>query len=219
METTPDWGLWLSVPGAALWECVALSLGFDPDAPHAFTSTTTQTDEYQQRLTLLRKHVSRGCADIQPVIGTLDRNSILTRVTVRDFARWAEKQAWQLPEPLWTKPKQPTSEALAAELAQARAAIEAQAAELDRLRTELAALETAPAPPAGGELHPKSRNTAARIIAGLVLAHYGTSAHGRIEGISEVLGELERVGVTVGEDALRQWLKDGSALIPQPART
>lgn len=70
------------------------------------------------------------------------------------------------------------------------------------------------------ELAPKSRNTAARIIAGLVLAYHGTSAHaGRIDRIGEVIDELSRVGVTVSEDTLRKWLQDGAALIEAPVKT
>jgi type II secretory pathway component PulJ len=204
---TPDWSLWLSVPGAALFECVELSLGIDPDGPpNAFRLREQQTAEFQKRLSLLRRHVSRGSYEIRPCIGTTDRDSIITRVPVLDFVRWAEKQGWKLPEQLRSKPTRADTDTLTAEI--------------KALRAELASLKAAPPPPPPAEeLHPRARNTAAKIIAGLVLAYHGTSAHGRINGITEVLSELERVGVTVSEDTLRKWLQDGAELIPKSPAT
>lgn len=65
----------------------------------------------------------------------------------------------------------------------------------------------------------KTRNKAAQIIAGLVMAGFGKNIHGgRIEGIGEVLADLARVGVTVDEGVLRQWIRDGAALIPPPVK-
>jgi len=58
------------------------------------------------------------------------------------------------------------------------------------------------------ELSGKSRNTVAKIIGGLLIKGHGIDIHtDRIEGLGDVMKDLESIGAGVSENVLREWIK------------
>lgn len=58
------------------------------------------------------------------------------------------------------------------------------------------------------EVSGKSRSTVAKIIGGLLIKGHGIDIHAdRIEGLGDVMKDLESLGAGVSENALREWIK------------
>lgn len=103
MLSKPDWGYWQQVPAGELWECVALSLDFEPR--ELLTSlgddgwedeTKERRAEYEQRLDILIRHVSQGVIEATTV--SVTRNDAVDRmVGLEVFVSWAQKIRWDMP--------------------------------------------------------------------------------------------------------------------------
>jgi hypothetical protein len=98
--------------------------------------------------------------------------------------------------------------------------------EIDRLRGELRA-KTEEVAALGGDrdalkadsLSGKARSTALKIIGGLAMEGYRMKIHAeRLEGIAEMVKDLEKVGAGVAEKTLRVWLKEAANVIDLPKR-
>lgn len=98
--------------------------------------------------------------------------------------------------------------------------------EIDRLRGELRA-KTDEVAALGGDrdalkadsLSGKARSTALKIIGGLAMKGYGMTIHAeRLEGISDLVKDLEKVGAGVTEKTLREWIKEAANVIDPPKR-
>ncbi|KVT62199.1 hypothetical protein WM24_28625 [Burkholderia ubonensis] len=57
-----------------------------------------------------------------------------------------------------------------------------------------------------------------RVIGGLVMANTDVDIHAtRLDGLSKMLTDLQTVGVTIGEDSLRAYLKEAASYIEKPS--
>lgn len=96
--------------------------------------------------------------------------------------------------------------------------------EIDRLRGELramtdeiAALSREREVLKGESLSGKGRSTALKIIGGLVMEAYRMDIHAeRLEGIGEIVRDLEKAGAGVTEKTLRDWIKESVTIIEPP---
>lgn len=112
----------------------------------------------------------------------------------------------------------------AQQLGAIRQQIDSQRAEIERLRAEIRAkddkagkvtaeLERLKADALTG----KARTTALKIIAGMAMSGYGMDIHSaRLEGIGEVVGDLQRSGAGVTEKTLRDWIKEAATVVDSP---
>lgn len=67
------------------------------------------------------------------------------------------------------------------------------------------------------ELTGKSRTTALKIIGGLAIEAYRMNIHAeRLEGISDMVKDLEKAGAGVTEKTLREWIKEAATVIDPP---
>jgi hypothetical protein len=97
-------------------------------------------------------------------------------------------------------------------------------AEVDRLRGELRAKTDEVAVLTRDRdalktvtLSGKGRSTALKIIGGLAMKGYGMTIHAdRLEGIADMVKDLEKVGAGVTEKTLREWIKEASNVIDPP---
>lgn len=104
-------------------------------------------------------------------------------------------------------------------------------AECDRLRRELAGLaeELVSAKKDAAQsqadlqqaeadlLQGKSRTSALKLVGGMAMAGFGLSIHdARLKGITDLLNDLDRVGVTISEDVIRANLKAAAEIIDAP---
>jgi hypothetical protein len=96
--------------------------------------------------------------------------------------------------------------------------------EIDRLRGELraktdeiAALVRDRDALKADSLSGKGRSTALKIIGGLAMKGYGMPIHAeRLEGISDLVKDLEKAGAGVTEKTLRDWIKESATIIEPP---
>lgn len=107
-----------------------------------------------------------------------------------------------------------------------RQQIDSQRAEIERLRAEVRAkddkvakvtaeLERQQADTLAG----KARTTALKIVGGLAMKGYGMNIHSaRLEGIGEVVKDLQLSGARVTEKTLRDWLKEAAVVIDPPKK-
>lgn len=81
--------------------------------------------------------------------------------------------------------------------------------------------------PAGGTPNPapdevlerKSRTTALKMIAGLVLANYKVDIHAsRLDGIGAIIKDFDTLGVDIDDKTLRTWLKAASVVVEKPKK-
>jgi hypothetical protein len=97
-------------------------------------------------------------------------------------------------------------------------------AERDRLALELAeqsslldATNTRIQELSSGQALGKSRTAMLQVIGGLVMANTDMDIHAsRLDGLTKLRTDLETVGVIIGEDTLRSYLKDAAQLIEKP---
>ncbi len=69
----------------------------------------------------------------------------------------------------------------------------------------------------GESLSGKGRSTALKIIGGLVMEAYRMDIHAeRLEGIGEIVRDLEKAGAGVTEKTLRDWIKESVTIIEPP---
>lgn len=167
-------------------------------------------------------------------------------IRLSDLAAWCASRNPPIPYPLPGNPltAMPTTdtellEALAAaererdhwkseaqQLGAIRQQIDSLRAEIERLRAEIRAkddkagkvtaeLERLKADALTG----KARTTALKIIAGMAMSGYGMDIHSaRLEGIGEVVGDLQRSGAGVVEKTLRDWIKEAATIVDPPGK-
>lgn len=166
-----------------------------------------------------------------------DREQMLSHV---DICTWYAKRGrkWPIPDPN----PQPATNAEMAErlrvaeadrarlmrdtadltvLANDRARLREQVDALNTKNSELSALLDAANAKAqelsGDQAAGKSRSAMLQVIGGLVLANTIMDIHAaRLDGLGKLRGDLQTVGVSIGEDALRGYLKDAATLIEKP---
>ncbi|WP_157646745.1 hypothetical protein [Burkholderia ubonensis] len=64
----------------------------------------------------------------------------------------------------------------------------------------------------------KTKTAMLRVIGGLVMANTDVDIHAtRLDGLSKMLTDLQTVGVTIGEDSLRAYLKEAASYIEKPS--
>lgn len=106
------------------------------------------------------------------------------------------------------------------------------ASERDRLREQVSALEAKvcnlssfpdtatmkAAELSDDQAQGKSKTTMLQVIGGLVMANTDMDIHAtRLDGLAKLRNDLQTVGVTIGEDALRSYLKEAANLITKSA--
>ncbi|MDD2978063.1 hypothetical protein [Aquabacterium sp.] len=125
-------------------------------------------------------------------------------VFLQDAIAFAVSEGWEVPD--WLHALSPVSSHSGAnELAQAKARIAELEVQLDQFKEF------------SQDLSGKSRTTALKIIGGLVIGAYKMRIHdARLNGIAEVMTDLERAGVTVTEKTLSTWIKQAASVIEPP---
>lgn len=89
-----------------------------------------------------------------------------------------------------------------------RATIEAQAAELERLRAELAALEAAPSPAAGDAMRTTERNTLLKMVHGMAsMAPFKFDKTRRNGAAKAIEDATAQAGCPVTEETALKWLR------------
>jgi hypothetical protein len=69
----------------------------------------------------------------------------------------------------------------------------------------------------GDQAQGKTKTAMLQVIGGLVLANTDMDIHAtRLDGLGKLRTDLQTVGVIIGEDALRSYLKDAASLIEKP---
>jgi hypothetical protein len=85
--------------------------------------------------------------------------------------------------------------------------------ELARLRAELAAAQSTEKP-----LEGKARTSVLTLVLGMAMAKYKHDPHSgkRSDVVSHIRDDLTRVGLSLGDDAIRKWLEVANELAPDP---
>jgi hypothetical protein len=85
------------------------------------------------------------------------------------------------------------------------------AREVEGLQSELAAIPK--------EMKTRERDSASKIIAGIIIAAYGLDPQAkRSDIVPEVVGDLERLGIPVSDETIRKFLKLGIEQLPKDAK-
>ncbi|GAB1394783.1 hypothetical protein MASR1M60_29470 [Rhodocyclaceae bacterium] len=238
-ETFPDWKRIMALhPKLIDNEAAAAFAGIDLVAPGWLSDD--EHAELSRWQSVIRRAIRAGelvaeASDFERD-GTPKEWSILPA----DLAAWCSAKGWAYPLPAGVGLPATDAglrDALARceqERAQWKAKAEAQAevggqraglqAEIDRLRGELraqaddiAALGRERDVLKADALSGKARTTALKIIGGLAMQGYGMTIHAeRLEGIAELVKDLEKAGAAVTEKTLREWIKEAANVIDPP---
>ena len=141
-----------------------------------------------------------------------------------DLRAWCEAGGFIWPIPLPPGATPTTDEGLRKALADVHNRAAGLQAEIDRLRDEskIRADEAARLADERDKLKAdglegKTKSTLLKIIGGLAMSGHGMSIHDeRLSGITEMVKDLQRVGVDVTEKTLRERLKEAASIIDRP---
>ncbi|MCK2097567.1 hypothetical protein [Thauera aromatica] len=244
-EDCPDWKLRLAVADYLTDQEVAAAIaGIDLSAP-GWLSDQEQA-ELSAWADIVQRACASGSLKAEGADWNGDGTPRAWGVRLPDLAAWCASKSPPIPYPLPGDPGmgRPATdaglrEALAASekeraewKAKAEALIAGQQscailqAEIDRLRGELkaradevAALTAERGALRADALAGKARTTALKIIGGLAMTGHGMTIHAdRLEGISEMVRDLQRAGAEITDKTLREWIKGAAAVIDPPSK-
>ena len=101
-DRTPNWKKWLLMPDVCLWQAATLSLNVDPDLVTYEYGDTLEGEiwgedtEFQDRLDVLKANIGRAVRATELSMAYPSDSKIF----LRDFAVWAIKIGWDIPNEL-----------------------------------------------------------------------------------------------------------------------
>lgn len=209
MKKPINWEYWQQLHCVKIWEACLLSLGEDPSSiprelqiplyvwssaspqiVNALFSERISQSEYHQRLRIAVGFLEQP--NVFTYVSKSDPNKHLWEVRLSEFAALANQKGLEIPPELNKLAAAP----IAAET------VDSTAAE-SRPKVENA-------------LGNKERDNLLRVIVGMAIRGYGYDP-GAAKSITvgEILKDLDFLGIQLGDDTIRRYLKEGSTLIPR----
>ena len=238
-KPVPHWKQVMALlPHLTLTEVVSAFVGLDP-ASRQLLSAKDQAD-FSRYQSLITRSIEKGELLAEAVQGGRTGDDWI--ITPTDLMAWCSSKgmacplpgrvAFQMPEnelrnalesceqerAEWkTKAKSLEAEAAQlktrqAEIAQLRNELRAKTEEVSALTADLAAVKS-------DVMSGKTKTTTLKLIGGLAITGHGMDIHAeRLDGIAEMLRDLEKVGAGVTEKTLREKIKEAAGIIEPPNR-
>lgn len=192
-----DWNFWSQMINVELWKAVALSCNREPrdteflqewretKGPYGDDSLVVSIAQFTDRLEITKSHLSTH--------GKLKPKWIIvgqpadSGVNLSEFASWALGMKWEIPPEF--------------------AAMADTAHESDKSKDSK--------PQSSTDLGTRERETALKIIAGLLVQGFKSAEISKPYGVArEIKQALQSSGLDLSDDTIAKWIKDAAALLP-----
>lgn len=186
VEAEADFQRWRDKPLSPA-QAVALSLGKEPDVvtpeklkPYHTPGGSPFRERFSGMLELIE--------------GAIGAGELATPILIKDFIPWAKERDFDLPPELTGKPRDIQTE----DASLWKEKFEAAQAELKWLRRNI------------DELNAKSVDSVYKMIFGMAVARFEHRTDQRSVATSAIMAACEQAGVPLGDDAIREHLKDAA---------
>ncbi len=202
-DRKPNWKKWRHVPHVKIWEAVALSLGIEPKEvdidPNGWMTghlIFNEFEEFNDRIFVAGRQVETSSGfDVKSRV--LDDPSNCT-VDLGEFAAWALSIEWDIP---------PEFEAMSSrDEGKATRTVAASPSPTAKKKQEAGAAENS--------LGTRERGTLLKLVLGMALAGYAYDPRApRSPVAKEIADDLQKHGISISDDTVRQWLNTAAAEI------